>query len=103
MADKAPTKLVRDRLGERIPAHELRQAEPGELSGLLRRKLTEECRELEESGYEDIAEFADVIEVLLAIAALAGHSPEQVEAARRAKSISRGAFDQGLVWTLPTP
>lgn len=101
MTGMAGTKLVRDRLSERIPHEELSIATDGEMGPLLDRKLDEEIRELRDSGFRDAAEFADVEEVLRALAARAGLSPSDIEAARASKLALRGGFERGLVWNPP--
>ena len=91
-------KLVRDGLAARIPPGQLREAGPAELQRRLEDKLDEECRELRDSAFGDIGEFADVMEVLLELGRRAGFSPAAIEAARAAKLQARGGFRQGLVW-----
>lgn len=92
------TKLVRDLLSDRIPAVQLSRCDPEDLNKLLVAKLDEEIQELGETGFSDPAEFGDVIEVLLALAAQAGVSPADIEAARISKLDERGGFALGLVW-----
>lgn len=97
-----PAKLVRDLLAARIPAAELRvETDAAALVGLLDRKLDEEVAELRASGFRSVEEFADVVEVLHALAARAGFSPGVIESARVAKRNERGAFEKGLVWSPP--
>lgn len=92
-------KLVRDRLDCRILAEERRvETDPQRMEELLRRKLEEELAELRESGYADVSEFADVIEVLRALAALPGIAPGDIEDVRREKAQERGGFARGLVY-----
>jgi len=93
-------KLVRDRLDGRIPADELRiEADPDAIQRLLEAKLAEEIRELAASGFRDTGEYADVAEVLLALAARHGVTAAGIEQARQAKLAERGGFGRGLVWS----
>lgn len=94
-----PEKLIRDRLVSRIPAGELRIADPSELPSLLARKLDEEVSELAASAYSDILEYADVLEVLMSLAERHGVSWKDVLAARQRKVDERGSFQDGLVWS----
>jgi predicted house-cleaning noncanonical NTP pyrophosphatase (MazG superfamily) len=47
----------------------------------------------------DVEELADIIEVVYALAELAGASRKQLEALRAAKVKSNGAFADRLVWS----
>ncbi|MBR4081768.1 MAG: nucleoside triphosphate pyrophosphohydrolase [Clostridia bacterium] len=60
----------------------------------LHRKLDEEAAELHESG--SLEEMADVLEVLLAICAAAGHTREELESVRAAKAAERGGFRERI-------
>lgn len=95
-------KLVRDLLSARIPAAELHvETDGAALVALLDRKLDEEVAELRASGFRAVEEFADVVEVLHALAARSGISAADIESARMAKRDERGGFARGLVWTPP--
>ena len=94
-------KLVRDKLVEKIPAQQLHRCENSELDGFLHRKLREELDELIASDFLDPNEFADVIEVLMAIAWRSCIGEERITFLRLAKMQSRGGFANGLVWTPP--
>lgn len=102
------SKLVRDRIPEIIRAAGkepvTRVAASGERMGLLRAKLDEEVREFLESD-DDPEELADILEVLLALAAQLGMDHDQLEKLRAAKERERGGFAAGIVWSgnLPTP
>lgn len=96
-------KLVRDRIPDIIRAKDwvplIRVAGPCEYGQMLRDKLVEEAQEGAEADREELTgELADVLEVVAAIAADAGITPEQLEAARAAKAAERGAFREGIVW-----
>ncbi len=47
----------------------------------------------------DLGELADIIEVVYALAELAGANRDQLEALRAAKAKSNGAFARRLVWS----
>ncbi|MGI5414897.1 hypothetical protein [Actinomadura luteofluorescens] len=96
-------KLVRDRIPEIIReagrAPETRTAAPEEQAALLRNKLYEEAGEY--IATDDPAELADLLEVLHALAALHGLTPEHLEEQRATKAAERGAFTKRLVLRLP--
>jgi predicted house-cleaning noncanonical NTP pyrophosphatase (MazG superfamily) len=97
-----PGKLVRDKIPEIIRAEGLEPivhiASTGEYAERLRDKLREEVTEFLDSD-NDVEELADVIEVVYALAELAGANREQLEALRGAKAEKAGAFDGRLVWS----
>lgn len=94
-------KLVRDRIPDIIrqagnrPA--TRIAADAELPALLEEKLVEELAELQEPGANRAEELADILEVVLAMAAREGLSPGQLYALRHKKRDERGGFDDGVV------
>lgn len=88
-------KLVRDRIPEVFPGSRYRVLEAAEYGGALRAKLEEEVREYLTDGTPE--ELADVLEVLRALAALHGLTPEELEAVRARKEAERGGF-AGRVW-----
>lgn len=91
-------KLIRDGLpqmmrdqGLTVFCHRLGDAE---FLAALKAKLLEEAEEVAVATDDDLLEeLADVSEVLMALTAAAGLSPEAVEAARLAKRAQRGGFD----------
>jgi predicted house-cleaning noncanonical NTP pyrophosphatase (MazG superfamily) len=92
-------KLVRDRIPA-IIASEGRQAEVRVLDEAayltaLRATLVEEAEEHRAAG--DAAELVDVLEVVYALAAASGISPEQLERDRRRKREERGGFEERLL------
>lgn len=95
-------KLVRDRIPEIIRgaggSPQTRTAAQEEQAVLLRNKLYEEAGEYSATG--DPAELADLLEVLHALAALHGLTPEQLEEHRAAKAAERGAFSKRHVLRL---
>lgn len=96
-------KLVRDKIPEIIRAagHEprFRQAVQRERLGLLVKKLHEEAGELQ--GTPCLEECADVLEVLLAIAAELGAPREELFRFAAAKAVERGGFREGYVLEVP--
>lgn len=95
-------KLVRDRIPEIIRAAgrlpETRVAKPEEYGALLRVKLFEEAGEYAAGG--DPAELADLLEVVHALAAFHGITPDELEQRRSAKAAERGGFSNRLVLRL---
>ncbi|MGK5550057.1 nucleoside triphosphate pyrophosphohydrolase [Actinomadura kijaniata] len=98
-------KLVRDRIPEIIQASgatpNTRVATEDEYATLLRAKLYEEVAEY--TAENDPAELADILEVLHALAALHGLTPEELETLRAAKASERGGFQARIVLRIPTP
>ncbi|MFI5831028.1 nucleoside triphosphate pyrophosphohydrolase [Streptomyces sp. NPDC051578] len=99
------TKLIRDRIPEIAAArgHDLavHTASPTEAAELLLEKLHEEADEVAaaDEPRELLDELADVLEVVHALAAMTGWTPEDIEAARLRKYAERGGFDRRLVLT----
>lgn len=92
-------KLIRDLLAQRIPPDQLRiETDPAKVTVALSEKLDEEVAELKASDFEDAGEYADVIEVLYAMAARKGLSIHEIEAVRIAKRSERGGFERGLMF-----
>ncbi|MFC9977687.1 hypothetical protein ACFVH6_42975 [Spirillospora sp. NPDC127200] len=96
-------KLVRDRIPDVIRQSgrtpDTRVAPEGEYAALLRAKLYEEAGEYTAAG--DPAELADILEVVHALAALHGLSPDDLEERRAAKAAARGGFADRIVLALP--
>lgn len=92
-------KLVRDRIPEFIRSKGqeclFRVAGRDELRGRLADKLVEEAREFAEDG--SVEEFADVMEVIEAIAELYGFDAEEVRRIRDQKAAERGRFREGII------
>ena len=95
---KIYNKLIRDRIPEVIQASgkicELRTLDAEAFLAELARKLREELVEYEESG--DLAELADMMEIIYAIARTKG-SLEALEEIRLEKLQSRGGFEKRLL------
>lgn len=95
-------KLVRDLIPEIITANGgtavTRVLDPEEYRAALHAKLAEEAGELGTAAPgEELGELADLLEVLRALAADAGHTLEEVIGAAAAKSAKRGGFT-GRLW-----
>ena len=97
-------KLVRDKIPEIIRARgdwcSVRPCkDQDEYVWLLRRKLDEEVGECHYKAYQpgELEEMADVLDVLYALAAARGWSPEEIEAARQKKSAANGGFADRVV------
>jgi predicted house-cleaning noncanonical NTP pyrophosphatase (MazG superfamily) len=92
-------KLVRDHVPEVIEADGsvpvVHTVEGEAYSRRLDEKLDEEVAELHDR--RAVEELADVLEVIHAIRADLGVSPEELEAVRAAKADERGRFEQGVV------
>jgi predicted house-cleaning noncanonical NTP pyrophosphatase (MazG superfamily) len=96
-------KLIRDRLPRIMREQGLvvfdRRMDDAEFEAALRAKLVEEAAEAHAAVSTDelIDELADIAEVLRALMALRGITPEAVESARLTKREARGGFDD-RVW-----
>lgn len=98
-------KLVRDKIPEIIrqndgiePDYRIVSGE-SELSEALDKKLDEEIAEFRNASDSRSAaeEIADIIEVLLALAARDGYTPDQIETIRFEKREKRGGFEKGII------
>jgi predicted house-cleaning noncanonical NTP pyrophosphatase (MazG superfamily) len=97
-------KLVRDKIPQIIRAQGgepiVRIAEAVEYRELLRAKLAEEVHEVLAADDADApGELADVLEVVLALAADLGMNGRQLESLRAAKAAERGGFADRIVWS----
>ncbi len=96
-------KLIRDKLVDVIPAAEVRfERSPDVVLGFTVAKLHEELSELQHAHFGDVQEFADVLEVLLRIAAVNGMTFADIEDARLKKLEAKGGFDNGVIWRKPS-
>ena len=91
-------KIIRDKYNTIIPKEELSivQNKVEHLNYLIK-KIDEEIKELSNTSFTDINEFADVIEVFYSIAKIKGISIEDIETARIKKNQEKGSFDTGLL------
>jgi predicted house-cleaning noncanonical NTP pyrophosphatase (MazG superfamily) len=91
-------KLIRDKYVDKIPSEQLRtNVTDGVFNIYLEKKLTEELTELEDSDYVDAEEYADVIEVLYAMAKRNGISRDLIEKIRLDKLERLGGFENGIL------
>lgn len=93
------SKLVRDRIPEIIRASGenpvTHTASDDEYLSKLCDKLQEESREFSESRNQE--ELADILEVIYALGAAMGKSPEELETIRKKKQIERGSFVKKII------
>lgn len=99
---KQPTmeKLVRDKIPQIImPEHQTRyafvQIPEEQAMYWLKKKLQEEVDEF--NADESIAELADILEVVIAIASTKGYALEELEAERVAKAQRNGKFTKRIL------
>ena len=91
-------KIIRDKYDEIIDPSRLEISENStETFILLRAKINEELQELAETAFNDINEYADVIEVLYAMADFQGIYRDEIETARLEKLKKRGGFKKCLI------
>lgn len=94
-------KLVRDRIPELFPAAGTygQVIAQDHLDRLLTAKIVEEVAEVfgASTAKQMTEEIADVIEALLAYAALVDVAPDEIALARAAKRAERGGFEEGWV------
>jgi predicted house-cleaning noncanonical NTP pyrophosphatase (MazG superfamily) len=94
-------KLIRDRIPEIIRAAgkqcETDMMTDEEYIQALRSKLVEEAQEVEQAAPNDLlTELADLQEVIAALMAVYGISPEQVSTVQCSRRVERGGFEQRL-------
>lgn len=91
-------KMIRDKYDTIIEAERLRIVDnPSERFIYHSEKIKEELRELADTAYNDVEEFADVIETLYAMAEFQGLSKDEIEIARLRKLEEKGGFKKCLV------
>ena len=99
-------KLVRDRIPELTTANgqpgTFHQATEAEFALWLRAKLLEEASEAATASPAGLAEeLGDVLQVLYALAELAGLAAAEIECARARKARTHGSYSRRLVWHPP--
>lgn len=92
-------KLVRDHYLDIIPRNQLQHISDAEAVHYLTEKVQEELQEVIDSGYKDVMEYGDLLEVILRLAELNGFSKNDVLRARNKKSLEKGGFKKNLLWT----
>lgn len=92
-------KLVRDKIPQIIAATgkqcQTRSLSQEQYLEKLDEKLNEELAEYQQS--KSLEELADLYEVMLAVIAARGYTPEQLEALRLEKRENRGGFDARIL------
>jgi predicted house-cleaning noncanonical NTP pyrophosphatase (MazG superfamily) len=99
-------KLVRDRIPELTAANghpgAFHQATEAEYALWLRAKLLEEAQEAATASPATLVEeLGDVLQVLYALAELAGCAAAEVECARARKARTHAAYTRRLLWQPP--
>jgi predicted house-cleaning noncanonical NTP pyrophosphatase (MazG superfamily) len=100
-------KLVRDRIPELATANghpgSFEQATEAEFARCLRARLLEEAREAATASPATLVEeLGDVLQVLYALAELAGLTAGEVECARARKARTHGTYTRRILWHPPT-
>jgi predicted house-cleaning noncanonical NTP pyrophosphatase (MazG superfamily) len=92
-------KIVRDGLVDRIPPEALRlPIDESEALTMLHAKIAEESDEIRGSAYADPSEYADCLEVLMALSKRAGVEWATVESCRIDKLARVGGFESALIY-----
>lgn len=92
------SKLIRDNYESIIDTDRMYIAEDiSEKFIFLKDKIYEELEELSETAFNDIEEYADVIEVIYAMAEFQGIYRDEIETARINKLKKRGGFKKWLI------
>jgi predicted house-cleaning noncanonical NTP pyrophosphatase (MazG superfamily) len=99
-------KLVRDNIPELATANghpgSFQQATEAEYARGLRTKLLEEAQEAATAAPATLVEeLGDVLQVLYALAELAGCAAAEIECARVRKARTHGAYSRRLLWQPP--
>jgi predicted house-cleaning noncanonical NTP pyrophosphatase (MazG superfamily) len=94
-------KLIRDKYVNNIEDERLTTVSPTstEYRDFLIDKLFEEIRELEDSDWKDVQEYADVYEVFQALLKINNITEEQVIRAKISKHALLGGFENGIILT----
>ena len=90
-------KLIRDGYQEIIPEDKIEKVSDEEALQYAIEKIDEEILELKASKFEDIYEFADVIEVLHTVARLKGFKDRDINKAIYSKNRDKGSFYDNLI------
>ena len=100
-------KLVRDRIPELAATNgqpgTFQQASEAEFALWLRAKLLEEAQEAATATPSTLVEeLGDVLQVLYALAELAGLTAAEIECARARKARNHGTYTRRILWHPPT-
>ena len=90
-------KLIRDGYEEIIDPDRLERVSDEETLLYAIKKVDEELLELKASKFEDIYEFADLIEILNTVARLKGFKERDIAKAIYSKNSEKGAFYNNLI------
>ena len=90
-------KLIRDGYKEIIDPEKIYKVDDQEALEFAIEKIEEELIELKASKFEDIYEFADLIEVLYTVARLKGFNQKDVAKAIYTKNQDKGSFYENLI------
>jgi len=92
-------KLVRDKYINIIPKDQIEILTDEQSHQWLVAKIAEETQEIIDSNFNDISEYADVFEILIALAKKNGFTKADILRARNTKLKDKGSFDLNLLWT----
>jgi len=90
-------KLIRDHIPGIPDSTWYEETDKKVLYMYLKDKLNEEIKELQDSDFTDIKEYADVMEVLMLISRLKKIKWSDIEIARRIKFVERGGFTNKIL------
>lgn len=90
-------KLIRDKLVNAIDHERLKVVDAIEVHDYATIKIHEELKELIDSEYLDINEYADLIEIIIKVANLNSISEGQIFDARKIKENTLGVFKDNLI------
>lgn len=94
-------KLIRSKIINALNPRQWRRASSvGEAMHFLRAKVDEEWKEIVDAKFKDAYEYADLIEVLLAIGKMNGITAQQIKAAMKQKREAYGNFDANIILDL---
>lgn len=91
------SKLIRDGYQEIIPKEKWEKVSDAEALVYAIDKIDEELLELRESNFEDIYEYADLIEVIYTVARLKGFDQKQIAKAIYKKNTDKGMFFENII------
>ena len=95
-------KLIRDKYDKIIDDEKLTTTDDTfKIFTLLKEKISEEIEELFQSNFNDVDEYADIIEVLYAMASFRGIPQKKIDTARLNKLLKLGGFKKRLIYKLP--
>lgn len=91
------SKLIRDGYQDIIPKDQWEKVSDKEALIFAIAKIDEELLELRDSNFEDVFEFADVIEVLYTVARLKGIDQKEIAKAMYKKNTDKGMFFENII------